>query len=173
MRNPYDDSMIHELNAFYITSTGGPDMAYLYDLHCHTKEGSKCSDISVKEMVQLYDIFQKAHIEGEKLGLSVFWGIEYSLTPDIDHPSKASGTDFVILNIDKEWLIKNKDAFRKNPEGLFKNLRDAGCFVIHAHPMFGSELRLFPYSIDAVEVMTGALIILATKTLKPTRKCTD
>ena len=29
-------------------------MAYRYDLHCHTNEGSKCSDMSVNEMVSLY-----------------------------------------------------------------------------------------------------------------------
>lgn len=167
-------------------------MAYRYDLHCHTKEGSKCSDISVKEMVELYHeigysgicitdhftnpmnplpddapwservnlsygISQKAREEGEKLGLSVFGGIEYSLTPDIDHPSQATGTDFIILNIENEWLIKNKDAFREKPEVLFKKLRDAGGFIIHAHPMFGRELRLFPYSIDAVEVINGGV----------------
>lgn len=30
-------------------------MAYRYELHCHTNEGSKCSDISIKEMFRLYE----------------------------------------------------------------------------------------------------------------------
>jgi len=165
-------------------------MAYRYDLHCHTKEGSKCSDISVRDMAALYhemgysgicitnhftngmnpladdapwsdrvnlshEVYQKAREEGEKLSLSVFFGIEYSLAPDIDRPSITTGTDFLIFNIEKEWLLNNKDAFREKPEGMFKKIHDAGGFVIHAHPMFGEELMLFPYYVDAVEIING------------------
>lgn len=165
-------------------------MTYRYDLHCHTNDGSRCSDISVKKMAELYhemgysgicitdhftnpmnrvsddapwservnlsySIYQKAREEGEQLGLSVFFGIEYSLAPDIDHPSQATSTDFVILNIEKEWLLENKEAFREKPKGLFKKIHEAGGFIIHAHPMFGDELMLFPYYVDAVEVING------------------
>ena len=29
-------------------------MGYRYDLHCHTRQGSRCSDIPAKEMAELY-----------------------------------------------------------------------------------------------------------------------
>ena len=165
-------------------------MAYRYDLHCHTSEGSKCSDISIDEMIELYheigfsgfcvtdhftssmnpltddasweervnlsyDIFQKAHKKSLKFGLSVFFGIEYRLTPDIDRASQAYGADFIFLNIEKDWLLNNKCIFREKPDILFDKAREAGVFIIHAHPMFGRELTLFPYSVDAVEIING------------------
>lgn len=165
-------------------------MAYRYELHCHTSDGSKCSDISIKEMFKLYqeigytgvcitdhftnpmnplpddspwservnlsfDIYQKALEEGKKYGMSVFFGIEYSIAPDIDHPSQATCNDFIFLNLEKEWLMEHKDAFREKTEGLFHKVHDAGGFIIHAHPMFGGELRLFPYCVDAVEIING------------------
>jgi len=113
-------------------------------------------DAPWSERVNLsYSIFQKALAEGEKFGMSVFFGIEYSLAPDIDRPSQTAGTDFLFLNIEREWLLENKDAFREKPEGLFKRIRDAGGFVIHAHPMLGREIGLYPYYVDAVEVING------------------
>ena len=167
-------------------------MAYRYDLHCHTKAGSKCSDISANEMVKIYheigysgicitdhftgrmtalsgetpwderviffyDIYQKTKKAGEKVGLSVFWGIEYSLAPDIEHPTQTTGADFIFFNIDKEWLMLNKEAFRETPKGLFKKVRDAGGFIIYAHPMCKDELQLFPHYVDAVEIINGSL----------------
>lgn len=165
-------------------------MPYRYELHCHTNEGSKCSDISIKELFKLYrelgysgicitdhftnpmnplndeaswservnlsyDIYQKALEEGKKYNMTVFWGVEYSIAPDIDHPSKATCNDFIFLNLEKEWLMENKDAFREKTEELFKRIREANGFIIHAHPMLGGEIRLFPYSVDAVETLNG------------------
>ncbi|MCL2203024.1 MAG: PHP domain-containing protein [Defluviitaleaceae bacterium] len=167
-------------------------MPYRYDLHCHTKEGSKCSDISARQMVEIYneigfsgfcitdhftgrmtalsgetdweervnyfyDIYTVAHEEGKKVGMSVFWGIEYSLAPNIDQPTQTTGADFIFLGTEKEWLLHNKDAFREKPANLFKMVRDAGGFIIHAHPMLKEELQLFPYYVDAIEVINGGV----------------
>ena len=167
-------------------------MGYRYDLHCHTREGRKCSDISVKEMVELYheigfsgfcitdhftgsmnplpddvswdervnltyDIFLEAHREGKKFGMHIFYGIEYKLAPDINHFSQAVGAEFLFLNIKKEWLLNNKNIFSKKPQLLFDEARKEGMCIIHAHPMMGDELILFPYSVDAVEIINGGL----------------
>ena len=117
-------------------------------------------DATRSERVNLsYDIYQKALEEGKKFNMSVFWGIEYSIAPDIDHPSQATCNDFIFLNLDKEWLMENKDAFREKTEELFKRIHEANGFIIHAHPMFGGELRLFPYSVDGMSLLmlTGTL----------------
>jgi hypothetical protein len=167
-------------------------MSYRYDLHCHTREGSKCSDMSISGIVDLYrendyagicitdhftnpmnplpddapwservmlsyDIYRKVKVEGERCGLHVFFGIEYSLTPDIEHPSKATGTDLLFLNLEVGWLMENKDAFRGETRDLCACIRNAGGYIIHAHPMLGEELRLFPHCVDAVEVINGGV----------------
>jgi predicted metal-dependent phosphoesterase TrpH len=165
-------------------------MAYRFDLHCHTKEGSKCSDISAKEIAELYhemgyagicitdhftgrnnplpddapwdervnlfyNIYQETREHGARVGLSVFFGIEYALLPDIDLPSQTTHAHFLFLNLAREWLTENKDAFRENTKVLFNRIRETGGFIIHAHPMHGDELRLFPEHVDAVEIING------------------
>ena len=167
-------------------------MPYRYDLHCHTREGSRCSDIAIPDMAQLYhelgyagfciadhftgrmnplpddapwadrvslffDIHESARAEAAKYELTVFGGIEFALLPDIDCPSQTAHAHFLFLNLSKEWLTANKDAFREKPEDLFAHVRAAGGFVIHAHPMHGGELRLYPYAVDAVEVINGGV----------------
>lgn len=165
-------------------------MTHRYDLHCHTNAGSKCSDISTKNMVELYremgysgicitdhlsgsmnplpgstpwedritfhhSIYQEARKWGEKAGLSVFFGVEFALVEDINDLSKTTWGKFVLLNLEKEWLINNRAVFVCEPDRLFSKVREAGGFVIHAHPFIGKRelVQLFPDSIDAVEVI--------------------
>ena len=61
----------------------------------------------------------------------------------------------MVFNLKKEWLIENKEVFRTSPKDMFKTLRENGGYIIHAHPMFGDELTLFPRYVDAVEVING------------------
>jgi len=166
-------------------------MSYRYDLHCHTREGSDCSELPAEEMAALYhrlgysgfcvtdhisgstvlpdetpwdervefhyEIYSRVRIAAEKLGLSVFFGLEYSLAPDVEHLTRITGNDFVLLNLSKEWLKENKAAFREKPETLFAKIREAGGFVIHAHPFYEARwvecIRLYPASVDAIEVL--------------------
>ena len=170
-------------------------MVYRYDLHCHTKEGSKCSDISVTEMVELYyemgysgicitdhfsgmttipdntpwkerilihyDIYEKARKAGEKWGLSVFFGIEYSPVYELKQMTKCIGIDFIIINLSKEWLVKNQTAFYGTDREQLNNLRKAGGFIIHAHPIIYKQdiqqIQLYQNCIDAVEIINGGL----------------
>jgi hypothetical protein len=163
---------------------------YRYELHCHTAEGSVCSNISAVDLVTFYhklgysgicvtdhfsgngsspnempwsqrvkhfhDIYLKTYEAGKKLALNVFFGIEYSITPDIKMMSKVTGNDFLFLNISMEWLIDNKEMFRSKPSEIFKSVRAAGGFIIHAHPYSEASyiecIRLYPRAVDAVEV---------------------
>jgi len=104
-----------------------------------------------------YDIYQKARTSGEKLGISVFFGIEYSLAPDVERLTKVTGNDFIFLNISREWLKGNKAAFSGRPEALFAKIREAGGLVIHAHPFYEAYwvecIRLYPGSVDAIEAL--------------------
>ena len=107
-----------------------------------------------------YDIWYRLHALGEQRGLEVFFGLEYSLTPDIDHMSIVSGHDFLLLNITKDWLLVNKEVFSGKPSDLFCAVQEAGGFVIHAHPFLDSKriegMHLFPRNVDAVEVTNAA-----------------
>jgi len=170
-------------------------MPYRYDLHCHTKEGSKCSDIAATDMAELYyemgytgfcitdhfsgmttlpddtswrervlfhyDIYEKARAAGEKYGLTVFWGIEYSPVYDIKQMSNCIWIDFVVFNLSKEWLIENQSAFCGTDKEQLSNLRKAGGFISHAHPIIykqdTEQIQLYQNYVDAVEVINGGL----------------
>ena len=106
-----------------------------------------------------YNIYKKISAAGSKLGLSVFFGLEYTLAPDVTHITNGTGNDFLLLNLTKEWLAKSKDVFKLKPREMFSAIRSAGVFVIHAHPFHTGDwveyIRLLPKSVDAVEVMNA------------------
>jgi len=158
-------------------------MEYKYETHCHTSEGSKCGKVSAKELVGFYvskgytgivitdhfignttvppyynwknrvDYFCKgynaAHEEGKKLGLDVFFSLEYSDT----------GNDFLLYGIEPEFLLENPDMGDIGMTKVLRRARDAGAFIIHAHPFLQAyyidSIRLVPSLIDAVEVVHG------------------
>jgi len=172
-------------------------MAFRYELHCHTIEGSRCSGMTAAEMVQFYlkqgyagicvtdhfsgsttvpegtcweeridrymTSYETALAAAQGTGLSVFFGIEYSIlqhgTDRMQGNPNITGNDFLLFGLTREWLKANEAAFNQGPQALFAAVRAAGGFVIHAHPFLDddwvSRIQLYPYSIDAVEVRNG------------------
>lgn len=163
-------------------------MGYKYETHMHTTEGSGCGKSSAKEMVQAYkeagyrgifvtdhffngnctvdrrlpwdekiELFCKgyenAKAEGEKVGLDVFFGLEYCV----------EGADFLIYNLDKEWLKKHRDIDKWAPRKAFETMHKGGAFIIHAHPFrerdYINHIHLFPRDVDGVEVMNGGQLL--------------
>lgn len=153
---------------------------YIYETHLHTKEASACSVLSGAEQARIYkkagysgiivtdhlfngntsipdklpwreriDMFSRgyenAKKEGEKIGLSVFFGWE----------SNYDGTEFLILGLDKQWMINHPKMLSWSIEEQYNNVKAAGGYVVHAHPFrirsYIKEVRLFPDYIDAVE----------------------
>lgn len=157
---------------------------YRYETHMHTTEGSACARSSAKEMVQAYHEkgyagifitdhffngncavdrtlpwpekvaqfclgYENAKREGEKCGLSVFFGFEYCV----------QNADFLVYNLDKEWLIGHPDIDHWDPLRAFRTMRSEGAFIIHAHPFrerdYIDRILLFPREVDGVEVING------------------
>ncbi|HWT27840.1 MAG TPA: PHP domain-containing protein [Mobilitalea sp.] len=155
---------------------------YQYETHLHTKEASACALLTGAEHVRLYkeagydgiivtdhffngnscipeDLpweervelfckgYENAKEEGDRIGLSVFFGWE----------ANYDGAEFLIYGLDKEWLKQHPDMLSWSIEEQYAKVHEAGGFVVHAHPYrerpYISEVRLFPESIDAVEVV--------------------
>lgn len=160
---------------------------YKYETHLHTKEGSACSSASAEDMARLhkemgYDgIFVTNHFfngntsvprelpweervdrycegyeiakrVGDEIGLKVFFGVEYCVY----------NADFLIYNIDKEWLKRNERLLtaQGGERECFREIRSIGGFIVHAHPFRTAEyihhISLYPYDIDAVEVINAS-----------------
>lgn len=100
-----------------------------------------------KQRIELYcKGYESALAEGEKIGLSVFFGVEYTV----------NGADFLLYGIDKEWMILNEDLLMKSDErDLFTAVREKGGFVIQAHPFreasYIPHISLYPRNVDGVE----------------------
>jgi hypothetical protein len=112
------------------------------------------------ERVGFYDsIYERLSRVGEKYGLSVFFGFEFSIYDNIETMSNLTGNDFVIYNLNKDWLMANRDTFSSRPSEIFEKIRNAGGFIIHAHPFKEANyiecIRLYPRSVDAVETFNA------------------
>ncbi len=159
---------------------------YKYETHLHTKEGSACSSAPAEEMAQAhkklgYDgIFVTNHFfngntsvprelpwkdrvelycsgyelakrTGDEIGLKVFFGLEFC----------AHQADFLIYNVNKQWLLDNEQLLMYSDEReLFRTVRRLGGFIVHAHPFRSApyihHISLYPEDIDAVEIINAS-----------------
>jgi len=91
--------------------------------------------------------YEKAKEEGDRVGLSVFFGWEVNF----------NFTEFLIYGLDKTWLLNNSDILSWSLEEHYTKIHEAGGYVVHAHPFrirpYIKEVRLFPESTDAVEAI--------------------
>lgn len=100
-----------------------------------------------RERVELFcEGYEKAYDEGEKVGLNVFFGWEYSYR----------GTDFLTFGLDKEWLLKHPHILELSVNDYCDYARSEGGFIVHAHPFreayYIDMIRLIPRNVDAIEV---------------------
>lgn len=115
----------------------------------HFFNGNSCipKDLPWEQRVDLFcKGYENAKEEGDKIGLSVFFGWE----------ANFHATEFLIYGLGKEWLKSHPDIMKWSIEEQYKKVHESGGFVVHAHPFrersYIREIRLFPDAIDAVEV---------------------
>lgn len=154
---------------------------FKYDLHAHTSQTSNCSHVTGEELANLYkklgydgfcitdhfngsttipdgvswrervNLFCKgyeaAFEEGKKLGIKVFFGWEHSI---------YDGTDFVVLGLDKEWLLQHEEIIDLEFKDYSKLIHESGGILFQAHPFredyYIKYITLAPRDVDAVEV---------------------
>lgn len=160
-------------------------MSYRYETHMHTSEGSRCGKSTAAEMIRSYkeqgytgvfvtdhffngncavdrslsweekvELFCKgyenAKAEGDAIGVDVFFGFEYAV----------SGAEFLIYNLDKEWLLQHPDIDKTDAREAFRQIHEDGGFIIHAHPFrerdYIDHIHLYPRDVDGVEIYNGA-----------------
>lgn len=99
------------------------------------------------ERVYLYcKGYENAKAEGDKIGLKVFFGIEYTYF----------GADFLVYGVDKDWLYQNDNIMDVSVYEFINRVHKAGGIIIHAHPFreaeYINEIKLMPQWVDGVEV---------------------
>ncbi len=97
----------------------------------------------VRQFCKGYD---NAKAEGDKIGLKVFFGFEYTYF----------GADLLTYGVDMDWLYQNDNVMDISVGEFIKRVHSAGGIIVHAHPFreadYISEIKLMPNWVDAVEV---------------------
>ncbi len=156
---------------------------FFYELHAHTNTASLCSLVEPEDFISFYlekgfsgmvitdhfyhgntaidrrlpwDMFidefcqgyYRAKNEGDKRGFSVFFGFEQKFCDGND--------EYLVLGITPEWLKAHPEIRDMKRVPFFKMIREAGGFVIQAHPFreryYISDIRLSMDYVDAIEV---------------------
>lgn len=160
-------------------------MFYRYETHMHTSEGSACATSTGAEMARAHKAagytgifitdhffngntavprdlpwrqrveqfclgYENAKEEGDKIGLQVFFGFEYAY----------QGAEFLIYNLDKQWLLTHEDIHLMDTRQVLNLIRQDGGFAVQAHPFrergYIDHFQLYPRDIDAVEGINAA-----------------
>ena len=109
-------------------------------------------DLDWDERVRLFLAgYHAAKAEGDRIGLDVFPGWEYTLC----------GNDFLVYGLDEDWLLANPDQMKLSIRDYMKKVREDGGLVIHAHPFreagYIDMIRLIPRDVDGVEVLNSSM----------------
>ena len=93
--------------------------------------------------------YENAKKCGDKIGLDVFFGWEYSYR----------GADFLTYGLDKQWLIENPIVMDMDVNSYCDFVRDNGGVIIHAHPFreagYIPMIHLLPRKCDGVEIINS------------------
>lgn len=159
-------------------------MAYRYDLHVHTVEGSACGRSPGAELADFYkekgyagivitDHFFSGNTRPDRNLPWKDWlaefkqgyenakarGDEIGLSVFYGWEQSFQGNDFLTFGLDNDWLLEHPEIIRLDILEYLNMVREAGAFVSHAHPFFEARyipcIRLLPRHVDAVEVMNA------------------
>ena len=159
-------------------------MGYIYELHSHTNEVSKCSKISGAELVRFYynkgysgvcitdhffngntlvpkDLPWKEKVEWFYRGYYAAKEEGEKLGIDVFDAWEYTfrGTDILTYGLSKEWLLERDDILDYEIFEYCDIARENGAYVVHAHPFqdrsYNNIIRLMPHRVDAVEIFNA------------------
>lgn len=159
-------------------------MLYKYETHLHTKEGSKCSNFSGRDMAiaakeaGYAGIIVTDHNWGGNTAIDpkLSWsdwvyqfqkgyeiakktGDEIGLSVFWGWEAGFQGTEFLIYGLSADWLLHHPEMKEATIEEQYQLVKAGGGIVIHAHPFreeyYIKEIRLCPDYIDGVEVINA------------------
>lgn len=157
---------------------------YMYEMHCHTSECSKCAAASAAEQVDFYKslgfsglvisdhflngntVIDRSLSWNEKIELFTIGyqnakkrGAEVGLDVFFAWENSYKGTDFLTYGLDKQWLLSHPDCDKISVSEYCDIVHKSGGFVVQAHPFrearYIEMIRLLPRKVDAVETVNA------------------
>ncbi len=156
-------------------------MEYKYEIHCHTKEVSRCGQLPVEELIKKYKeagysgIVLTDHYSPMTFDIPDF----FSKKKAIDHYLRAwriaknyndenftvllgmelrfyaTVNDYIIYGITEEMLYELPFLLPVYIKRASKLLRERGCLFLQAHPFRKLITRANPKYLDGVEIFNG------------------
>ena len=104
-------------------------------------------DLPWSERVNLYCLgYEHAKEEGKKIGLDVFFGVEWNFC----------GDEYLIYGVTKEWLLENPGMLEWSHRELYEEVEKAGAVILQAHPFrdrgYIPRINLYPQLVHGIEV---------------------
>ena len=155
-------------------------MAFLYETHLHTREGSSCGVTRGRDYVQKYqdlgytgiiitDHFYNGNCVADRNLPWEKWVHEFCRGYEHAHEEgerrgldvffgweeSFDGDDYLVYGLGKEWLLEHPEACGWTRKEQFDEVTRYGGCVVHAHPFrhcyYLNQVRLFPELVNAVE----------------------
>ena len=118
----------------------------------HFLNGNTTVDLSRSWEAQIDEFFigyERVRQEGEKRGLKVFFGFEYSYL----------GTDFLVYGLDREFLYAHPGLLEPGVRAFLSLAREKGALCVQAHPYreadYIDHIRLYPSDVDGIETINA------------------
>jgi len=157
-------------------------VAYLYETHLHTREGSSCGVSGGREYVQKYmdlgysgiiitDHFFNGNCRADRNLPWKKWVQEYirgyehtkeeGLRRGFDvffgWEETLDGNDYLVYGLDKEWLLAHPEAANWSPKEQFDEVRRCGGCVVLAHPFrFTQNMNRISFHSTCVHAVEAA-----------------
>ena len=157
-------------------------MPYKYELHCHTKEVSRCGKVYARDIVNMYRergydgivitdhyspmtyppkwLFcpQKAigfYTSGYKAALNAAYGSDFTVLLGMELRYYATANDFLVYGVSEDFLRKNGNLMSKYPKEFYSLAKRNNLIVLQAHPFRPAMIRINPKYLDGAEVFNG------------------
>ncbi len=156
-------------------------MPYKYELHCHTKEVSRCGQVPAKEIIKMYkekgydgivitdhyspmtftpstvmrpDKAVDFYTRGYKAALEEA-GNDFTVLLGMELRYYATANDYLVYGISEEMLKSSGNLMAMYPRRFYKFAKKNGLIVTQAHPFRDWMIRINPKHLDGAEVFNG------------------
>ncbi len=155
---------------------------FIYEMHCHTAEGSRCASLSGGELARIYaekgyqgvvitDHFYGGNTAVDKQLPWEEWvggfmagyenaraeGEKCGLQVFFGWEYNYEGTEILTYGLGREWLMAHPELADINLVRYCELVRSEGGILIHAHPFrerhYIKMIRLIPWLTDGVETV--------------------
>ena len=156
-------------------------MEYKYELHCHTKEVSRCGTLDVEDLIKKYkeagysglvltdhyspmtfdlpDFFSKKkaidHYLRAYRKAKKYNDDNFTVLLGVELRLHATVNDYLVYGVTEEMLYELPFLLSLYIRRASKLLRERGCLFLQAHPFRKLITRANPKYLDGVEVFNG------------------